>query len=150
MHVRVARETIFDKWFPNELALRRTHFCAQHCVKLRTYIHYLILSSQAFPQNRYYYVRLIHEKSEAEGDEATHPRAWAGRWQSLDSGPGLYLQTRQLKSSQDTPELARYSMPLRFGYDLSRLLNMPSITSAQIQTPSTLLPCHCPLNLKTK
>lgn len=66
--VRVAGETIFDKWFPKELAFMRICFCAQHCVKHVTYINYLILSSQAFPQNRYDYLHLIPKKSEAEGD----------------------------------------------------------------------------------
>lgn len=64
----VAGETMFDKWFPKELAFIRICFCAQHCVKHITYMNYLILSSQEFPENRYYYLYLIHEKNEAKGD----------------------------------------------------------------------------------
>ena len=70
----------------------RISFCAQRCVGHITNINYLILSSQAFLQNRYYYLHLTHEKQETEGDEVTCPRAWASAWQSLDSSLGLYLQ----------------------------------------------------------
>lgn len=93
----------------------RIGFCAQHCVKHTTYVNYLILSSQEFPQNGYYYLHLMHEKNEAEAE--TCPRAWATRWQSLDWSPGLDLQVEQLVFSQNTPELGQYYMPVWVGYD---------------------------------
>ena len=66
-------------------------FCARCCVRHITYINYLILSSQEFLQNRYYYLHLTHEK-EAEGVEVTCPRAWANPCWSLDSSLELCLQ----------------------------------------------------------
>lgn len=52
MKVHVAGETIFDKWLPKELAVRRFSLTAQPWV--RHIVHYVILSSQEFPQRRYY------------------------------------------------------------------------------------------------
>lgn len=68
MNVHVARETVFDKWLPEELALMRIGFCARHCVRHITHINYLILSSQEFLQNKYYFLHLTQEKNETSGD----------------------------------------------------------------------------------